>query len=161
MKEEIKNEIKEETFNQEEPKPVVENCFAKEENSTDDDDEERLVIKDEPLSQDEAEEQNVSAASSCDYNLGQFKKDESQFEVSEEEMEQDVSQDEQDEDFKVEPKEEEESDEDVPLVRTILRCLSFFDRTTMVAWFEIHFCFHCFWTAPQNAHNYSAPELNC
>lgn len=76
------------------------------------------MIKDDPCSQDEAEEQNVSAASSCDYNLSQFKKDESQFDVSEEEMEQDNSQDEQDEDFKVEPKEEEESDEDVPLVRT-------------------------------------------
>lgn len=97
----------------------MENCFAKDENSTDDDDEERLVIKDDPLSQDEAEEQNVSAASSCDYNLSQFKKDESQFDASEEEMEQDNSQDEQDEDFKVEPKEEEESDEDVPLVRTV------------------------------------------
>lgn len=77
------------------------------------------MIKDEPLSQDEGEEQNVSAASSCDYNMGQFKKDESQFEVSEEEMEQDNSQDEQDEDFKVEPK-EEESDEDVPLVRILI-----------------------------------------
>lgn len=112
VKEEI-NHIKEE------PKPKEEEICYKEENSTDDDDEERLVIKDEPNSQDEAEEQNVSAASSCDYNLSQFKKEESQFEVSEEEeTEHDIS---QDEDFKVEPKEEEESDEDVPLVSTMSR----------------------------------------
>lgn len=96
--------------NEQEPAPIKN--FYKEENSTDDDDEERLVIKDEPNSQDEAEEQNVSAASSCDYNIGQFKKDESQF--SEEEMDQDGSPDGEDEDFK--PKVEEESDEDVPLV---------------------------------------------
>lgn len=110
VKEEIKIEIKEEPV-QELHKPM-QNCY-REDNSTDDDDEERLVIKDEPNSQDEAEEPNNSAASSCDYNLSHFKKDESQFDVSEEEMDQDNS---QQDDCKVEPKDEEESDEDVPLV---------------------------------------------
>lgn len=101
----------------EERKPLVQNCY-KEENSTDDDDEGRLVIKDEPNSQDEAEDQNVSATSSCDYNLSHFKKDESQF--SEDEIEQDQnSQEDEDEDYKVEEKQEEDSDEDIPLVSTI------------------------------------------
>lgn len=122
IKEEIKNEIKEEPSNNEdelsvmeEQKPQIQNCY-KEENSTDDDDEERLVIKDEPNSQDEAEDQNISAASSCDYNLSQFKKNESHF-SEEDDMEQDQnSQEDEDDDYKVEPKQEEESDEDVPLV---------------------------------------------
>ncbi|CAH1183137.1 unnamed protein product [Phaedon cochleariae] len=80
---------------------------VKEENSTDDD-EDKLVIKDESMSQEEADnDQNVSATSSCDYNLSQFKKDESQFEQSEEE---EKSQD----PIKTEPQ-DEESEEDVPL----------------------------------------------
>lgn len=98
IKQEIKEEIKVEPIQN----------FIKDENSTDDDDEDKLVIKDEPISQDEAEEANVSAASSCEYNLSQFKKDESQF--SEDESQEDIK----DESF--EPKEEDESDEDLPLV---------------------------------------------
>lgn len=91
------------------------NSFKEE--TSDDDDDEKLVIKDEPLepqSQDE-EEVNVSAASSCDYNLSQFKKDESQFSEGEESQEQD---DVKNESFEI--KQEEESDEDVPLVCILL-----------------------------------------
>lgn len=107
----VKVEIKEE------PVSKFSQNFIKEESTDDDDD--KLVIKDEPQSQDEADDANVSAASSCDYNLSQFKKDESQFEVSEEE--QDGNYDEsqaEDKDELYEPKQEqeEESDEDVPLV---------------------------------------------
>jgi hypothetical protein len=64
-----------------------------------DEDENKLVIKEEPESQDEVEEKNVSAASSCDYNLSQFKTDESRFE-----------------DSTTYVKEEDDSDEDIPLV---------------------------------------------
>ncbi|KAJ8920577.1 hypothetical protein NQ315_004716 [Exocentrus adspersus] len=83
--------------------------FLKEENSTDDD-EYKLVIKDEPLCRDEPDEANISAASSCDYNLSQFKKDESQFEMSDEEQDGYDSQTR----IKDEPK-QEDSDEDMPL----------------------------------------------
>lgn len=108
IKDEVKHEIKQEPIKNVQPPPEpVKNCY-REENSTDDDDEGRLVIKDEPNSQDEAEDQNVSTASSCDYSMSQFKKDESQF---------DGRDDSQNGNFKMEPKEEEESDEDVPLVR--------------------------------------------
>lgn len=95
----------------EEPDSKVIKNSIKEENSTDDDDD-KLVIKDEPLSQDEADEANVSAASSCEYNLSQFKKEESQFEVSEEEQ-YDTYNDSQ----PIKQEQEEESDEDIPLVR--------------------------------------------
>lgn len=108
----VKLEIKEEP-----DLKIIQNSI-KEENSTDDDDD-KLVIKDEPLSQDEADDANVSAASSCDYNLSHFKKDESQFEMSEEE--QDDNYDDSQIDIKEEPLElkqekEEDSDEDIPLV---------------------------------------------
>ncbi|XP_074030808.1 DNA topoisomerase 1 isoform X2 [Leptinotarsa decemlineata] len=95
----IKSDIKEESEALDNP--------TKEEST--DDDEYKLVIKDEPGSQDEADDAgdvNISAASSCDYNLSQFKKEESQFSEGEDQLEEDV---------KVEPKEEPDSDEDIPL----------------------------------------------
>ncbi|CAH0558087.1 unnamed protein product [Brassicogethes aeneus] len=61
-------------------------------------------VKDEPMSQEEEEDENgpdVSQASSCNYNLSQFDKDEPKFE-------EDESQD-------VKPKVEEDSEEDIPL----------------------------------------------
>lgn len=96
---------------------------VRDDNSTDDD-EGKLFIKDEapeikhePSSQYE-DENNISATSSCDYNLSQFKKDESQFDASEEEDQDEQSQDEIKQEPKEEPQEEEEEseDDDVPLV---------------------------------------------
>lgn len=70
-----------------------------------DEDDQKLVIKEEPDSQDEIEKDyvNISAASSCDYNLSQFK-DEPDFSANEE-------------DEKPQVKDEQyDSEEDVPLV---------------------------------------------
>ncbi|CAG9854389.1 unnamed protein product [Phyllotreta striolata] len=95
----------------EEPKVVKKEIKieSKEESyfSTDDDDD-KLVIKDEPSSQDEADERNLvdhSTASSCDYNYSQFKNDESAFSGEEN----------QSPERKVDIKEEEDSEEDMPL----------------------------------------------
>nr|XP_015835268.1 PREDICTED: DNA topoisomerase I, mitochondrial isoform X3 [Tribolium castaneum] len=63
-----------------------------------DEDDNKLIIKEEPESQDEVDDKNASAASSCDYNLSQFKSDESRFE-----------------DSTADVKQEEDSDEDLPL----------------------------------------------
>lgn len=69
-----------------------------------DDEDPRLVIKEEPDSQSNFEhEANQSAASSCDYNMSQFSRNESDFEgISSTKNE-----------MKTEP---EESEEDIPLV---------------------------------------------
>ncbi|XP_066147364.1 DNA topoisomerase I, mitochondrial isoform X2 [Euwallacea fornicatus] len=109
LRSKLKEEIKEE------PAPKVEDAF-----STDDDDDDKLVIKDEPSSQDEGEGyNNLSQASSCEYNLSQFSKGESTFENSEDDQGYSEAQDEsQDEDFKP-PKEEEVSEEDMPLAARI------------------------------------------
>lgn len=56
------------------------------------------MIKEEPESQDE--DKNLSTVSSCDYNLSQFRSDESKFDDSTTDIKQ----------------EEEDSDEDMPLV---------------------------------------------
>lgn len=66
-----------------------------------DEDDHKLVIKEEPESQYE-EDANVSAASSCDYSLSQFKNEPK---LEDEEAEEQEEQEEQD-----------DSDEDVPLV---------------------------------------------
>ncbi|XP_066261662.1 DNA topoisomerase I, mitochondrial [Euwallacea similis] len=104
----LRNKVKEEI--KEEPAPKQEDTFST------DDDEDKLVIKDEPSSQDEGESyNNLSQASSCDYNLSQFSKGESTFENSEDDQGYSEAQDEsQDEDFKP-AKEEEDSEEDMPL----------------------------------------------
>lgn len=62
-----------------------------------DEDEPKLVIKEEP--QNDEVDANVSAASSCDYSLSQFKDDEPKFEDEERE-----------------PDQAQSSDEDIPLV---------------------------------------------
>lgn len=63
-----------------------------------DEDEQRLVIREETESHNDDEEQNnISQASSCDYNLSQFR-------------------DEPREDMREEPEEEQDTDEDIPLV---------------------------------------------
>lgn len=81
-----------------------ENDFGREDSAREDsvdEDDNKLVIKEEPESQDEIEDnKNVSTASSCNYNLSQFKSDESRFEDSNVKEEQD------------------DSDEDMPLVGT-------------------------------------------
>ncbi|CAH1104577.1 unnamed protein product [Psylliodes chrysocephalus] len=91
-------------------KEIIEINLKEEANLSTDDDDDKLVIKDEPSSQDEADEPiqaDVSAASSCDYNLSHFKKNESVFSENEESESQT--------EIKVEVKEEEDSDEDMPL----------------------------------------------
>ncbi|XP_030755185.1 DNA topoisomerase I, mitochondrial [Sitophilus oryzae] len=92
---------------------------VKQEEASTDDDDDKLVIKDEPYSQDEAEKEtenhnNLSQASSCDYNMSQFDKNESCFENSDEEKVK-KEEESQDEDFKPPKEEPEDSDEDVPL----------------------------------------------
>ncbi|XP_056649052.1 DNA topoisomerase I, mitochondrial isoform X2 [Diorhabda sublineata] len=113
----IKEEVEE--IKQLKEEPEDESMTAKEEaNFSTDDDEDKLVIKDDPVSsQDEADDgsqADYSQASSCDYNLSHFKKEESSF--SGEDGCED-SQDEKSENIKNEIKEEAEddSDEDMPL----------------------------------------------
>lgn len=80
-----------------------------------DEDDQKLVIKEEPESQfDEPETNNLSQASSCDYNLSQFK-DEPPFSADEdsERNEDSESQEEEKSKYKQEP---EDSEEDIPLV---------------------------------------------
>ncbi|XP_060517379.1 DNA topoisomerase I, mitochondrial isoform X1 [Cylas formicarius] len=88
----------------------------KQEDASTDDDDDKLIIKDEPSSQDEAEApNNFSQASSCDYNMSQFDRNESAFEYSDEERNGNLENS-QDEDFKVkQEKQEEDSEEDIPL----------------------------------------------
>ncbi|XP_044750528.1 DNA topoisomerase I, mitochondrial isoform X1 [Coccinella septempunctata] len=101
-------EQKEEVFeSKREPDSAAEDSVNNE--SMDDDDDYKLSIKedikDEPDSQDEADNINLSQASSCDYSMSQFSKNEPAFEDGE------------DDGVKSEVKEEpeEESDEDIPL----------------------------------------------
>lgn len=79
-----------------------------------DEDDHKLVIKEEQDSQNELEEVNQSAASSCDYNLSQFK-DEPDFEADESKSNRQIKE------------EEEDSDEDMPLVcsRFCSQCFRF------------------------------------
>lgn len=87
-----------------------------------DDDDHKLVIKEEPESQnDEPDANNLSQASSCDYNLSQFK-DEPPFSADEESERNDDSdsQDEKKPKYKQEP---EDSEEDIPLVGVFLNCI--------------------------------------
>lgn len=72
-----------------------------------DEDDQKLVIKEENDIKEEAE-MNVSQASSCDYSMSQFK-DEPKYDDEEEEEYQNESHS--------QIKQEEESEEDVPLVR--------------------------------------------
>ncbi|XP_050306633.1 DNA topoisomerase I, mitochondrial isoform X2 [Anthonomus grandis grandis] len=109
----IKEEVKEE-----EDEPQVKEELSM---STDDDDD-KLVIKDEENSQDESDNlcNNVSQASSCDYNMSQFDKNESQFEMSEGEEDQpqtNAHSQAEEEEYKPVKEEPEESDdeEDMPL----------------------------------------------
>lgn len=85
-----------------------------------DEDDQKLVIKEEPDSQNDEPDtaNNLSQASSCDYNLSQFK-DEPPFSADEDSERNDPYDSEsQDGEWKPKPKEEpEDSEEDVPLVR--------------------------------------------
>lgn len=82
-----------------------------------DEDEQKLIIKEEPEISPTDHEQNISAASSCDYSLSQFK--DQLKEEDEEEPEMDTEgEGELTMDVK---KEEMESDEDMPLVRSSLK----------------------------------------
>ncbi|KAL1491087.1 hypothetical protein ABEB36_011737 [Hypothenemus hampei] len=89
-----------------------------EEVSTDDDDD-KLVIKDEPDNYAVNNWSQVSQASSCDYNLSQFDKNEPNF-SDDDQFENEIQDESQDEDFK--PKTElEDSDEDIPLSARLKR----------------------------------------
>ncbi|KRT78619.1 hypothetical protein AMK59_6886 [Oryctes borbonicus] len=79
-----------------------------------DEDEQKLVIKEEPESQIE-NEQNASTASSCDYNLSQFKDEPKE----EEEEEQDIETEGEGELTMDVKKEEDDSDEDLPLAARV------------------------------------------
>lgn len=83
-----------------------------------DEDDQKLVIKEEPESQNDEPDvmNNVSQASSCDYNLSQFK-DEPPF-SADEDSERNYDSESQDQDYD-KPKyksEPEDSEEDIPLV---------------------------------------------
>lgn len=103
-------EQKEEVFEtKREPEYVAEDSVNNE--SMDDEDDYKLSIKedvdvkDEPDSQDDIGNQNLSQASSCDYSMSQFSKSEPAFEDYEAEKS-----------VKEEPEEPEDSEEDIPLV---------------------------------------------
>lgn len=84
-----------------------------------DEDDQKLVIKEEPDSQMEAPDtmNNLSQASSCDYNLSQFK-DEPPFSADEDSDRNDdsESQDQEQEKPRKMKEEPEDSEEDIPLV---------------------------------------------
>lgn len=88
------------------PKPEIKSDPDSAKEDSVDEDDHKLVIKEEQDSHNEPEGGNLSQASSCDYNLSQFK-DEPDFEADEE-TEDGIKQ------------EESDSDEDMPLVSTLL-----------------------------------------
>lgn len=87
----------------------AENDSAKEESL--DEDDQKLVIKEEPEF-----DQNNSTASSCDYNMSQFKEDESRFDGMDEESRAYDDDGDYKSDVKDEPMQDDDSDEDKPLV---------------------------------------------
>ncbi|KAH1023973.1 hypothetical protein HUJ05_003543 [Dendroctonus ponderosae] len=98
---------------------IYENQVKQEESlNTDDDDDNKLVIKDEPYSQDESDvPNNMSQGSSCDYNISQFDTNESRFDYSDEgergESESQINESQREGPMIKE--EQEDSEEDIPL----------------------------------------------